>query len=91
MTELKGSGRTAGVLQSQTIVTDGNWHRIGLVWDALHRTLHVDDVVVAEDRQQNLDDSFNGLYIGAGKNVEPSTFFSGLIDDVHIYERVVSP
>jgi hypothetical protein len=33
----------------------------------------------------------NGLYIGAGKAMAPGTYFSGLIDDVRIYNRAVSP
>ncbi len=91
MTELKGSGRDAAELLSQTIVTDGNWHRIGLVWDDSNRTLYVDDVVVAEDEQANLEGSDNGLYIGTGKAMEQGSFFSGLIDDVRIYNRAVTP
>ncbi len=91
MTELKGSGRGAAALLSQTIITDGNWHRIGLVWDGSHRTLYVDDVAVAEDEQTNLEGSENGLYIGTGKAMEPGSFWSGLIDDVRIYNRAVSP
>jgi len=91
MTELKGAGRGAAELLSQTIITDGNWHRIGLVWDGSHRTLYVDDVAVAEDEQTNLEGSENGLYIGAGTSMEPGTFWSGLIDDVRIYNRAVTP
>ncbi len=91
MTELKGPGRGAGILPSQTNITDGNWHRIGLVWDGLHRTLYVDDVAVAEDTQANLESSNNGLYIGTGKAMEPGSFWSGLIDDVRIYNRAVRP
>ena len=44
MTELKGSGRSGGPLQSQTVITDGDWHRLGFVWDGSIRTLYVDDV-----------------------------------------------
>jgi N-acetylneuraminic acid mutarotase len=91
MTELKGTGRGATELLSQTIITDGNWHRIGLVWDGSYRTLYVDDVAVAEDTQVNLEGSYNGLYIGAGTAMEPGSFFSGLIDDVRIYNRAVRP
>ncbi len=91
MTELKGPGRGAAELPSQTIITDGNWHRIGLVWDGSHRTLYVDDVAVAEDTQTNLEGSNNGLYIGTGKAMEAGSFWSGLIDDVRIYNRAVSP
>jgi hypothetical protein len=91
MTELKGTGRDANELLSQTIITDGNWHRIGLVWDGSHRTLYVDDFAVAEDTQTNLGGSENGLYIGAGSAMEPGSFWSGLIDDVRIYNRAVIP
>jgi len=91
MTELKATGRSAAALLSQTVITDGNWHRIGLVWDGSHRTLYVDDVAVAEDAQTNLQGSDNGLYIGTGMAMEPGSFWSGLIDDVRIYNRAVTP
>jgi hypothetical protein len=91
MTELKGTGRGGKPLQSQTNTTDGNWHRIGFVWDGSQRTLYVDDAAVAEDTQDGLNGSDSGLYIGCGKNMESGTFWSGLIDDVRIYNRAVRP
>ncbi|MFB0556216.1 MAG: LamG-like jellyroll fold domain-containing protein [Phycisphaerae bacterium] len=91
MTELKGPGRGAAILPSQTIIIDGDWHRIGLVWDGSHRTLYVDDIAVAEDTQDNLEGSENGLYIGTGKAMKSGTYWSGLIDDVRIYNRAVIP
>lgn len=91
MTELAGPGRNNSPLRSQTVITDGTWHRIGFVWDSSHRTLCVDGVVVAEDTQPTIEGSQMGLYIGVDKNYTPGTFFSGLIDDVCIYNRVVSP
>ncbi len=91
MTELKSAGRGTTAMLSQTIITDGNWHRIGLVWDGSHGTLYVDEVAVAEDTQNNLEASENGLYIGAGTAMEPGSFWSGLIDDVRIYNRAVNP
>jgi hypothetical protein len=91
MTELKGTGRSGKSLQSQTNITDGQWHRIGFVWDASRRKLYIDDIVVAEDTQGGLEGSDSGLYIGCGKVMEPGTYWSGLIDDVRIYNRVVRP
>lgn len=44
-----------------------------------------------EDARDNLDISSNGLYFGTGKAMEPGTFWSGLIDDVRIYNRAVRP
>ena len=91
LTELISAGRAATLLQSQAVTTDGNWHRIGSVWDGLCRTLYVDGVAVAEDAQDGLKNAGNGLYIGTGKAMAPGTYFSGLIDDVRIYNRAVSP
>jgi hypothetical protein len=91
MTELRSAGPDGCSLISGTAITDGNWHRIGLVWDGSYRTLYVDDVAVAEDTQANLEGSDNGLYFGCGKGMEAGTFWSGLIDDVRIYSRSVKP
>ncbi len=91
MTDLPGLGRSGGPLLSQTVITEGNWHRIGLVWDGLNRTLYVDGIVVAQDTQDGFANSSNGLNIGCGTSFEPSSFFSGLIDDVRIYNRAITP
>jgi len=91
VTELKSASQDGSILSSETVITDGDWHRIGVVWDGLYRRLYVDGVVVAEDTQLGLEGSQMGLYIGTGKAMESGTYFSGLIDDVRIYNRLVSP
>jgi hypothetical protein len=91
VTELKGLGRSSGPLSSEVIIADGQWHRIGLVWDGLQRMLYVDSLVVAADTQDGLEASDRGLYIGAAKDYPSGTFFSGLIDDIRIYSRAVKP
>jgi carboxypeptidase T len=91
MTELKGVGRFTSPLFSVAVITDGQWHRISLIWDGSNRTLCVDGAAVAEDTRSGLGSSTNGLYIGVGKDYAAETFFSGLIDDIRIYNRVVSP
>ena len=91
MTDLKGSGRSAMPLVSAMVITDGNWHRVGLVWDGTNRILYVDDIIAATDTQTELGGSNGGLNIGCGKNLEPGSFWSGLVDDVFIYNRAVKP
>jgi len=90
-TELKQSGRQGKPLTSSAIITDGAWHRVGLVWDGSNRILYVDDMEVARDTQPALDACAGGLYIGVGKDYAPATFFSGLIDDVRLYDRAIVP
>jgi hypothetical protein len=93
MTELRyvSRGGSGAPLVSQTPLFDDVWHRVGLSWDGTNRILYVDDVEVARDTQLGLVSLGSGLYIGARKNREPGTFWSGLIDDVYIYNRAVRP
>lgn len=94
MAALVSAGRTVGdPLCSEAVVTDGLWHRIGLVWDRSYRSLYVDGEFVSTDvaPQNNFPSSQGGLYIGAASDRHSGTFWSGLIDDVRIYNRVVAP
>jgi len=87
------SGTYFGDLVSETVVTDGQWHHVGLVYDmdTLHRLLYVDGVMVAEDTTFVAGlVSYGGLYIGASKDIDAGSFFSGLIDDVRIYNQALS-
>ncbi|MHC4330602.1 MAG: LamG domain-containing protein, partial [Planctomycetota bacterium] len=79
-------------LRSGFVITDGQWHHIGFVWDGSRRHLYVDGAKVAEDTGPlaALQSSAGGLYIGAGKNLDAPSFFSGLIDDVRIYNLPLS-
>ncbi len=92
MTTLRRGSYTP-TLVSGSVITDGDWHHIGFVWDGSHRHLYVDGTDVAEDATDILYlwASNGDMYIGAGKNLEAGTFFSGLIDDVRIYNRAVTP
>jgi hypothetical protein len=82
-----------GALESESVITDSQWHHVGLVYDsASHRHLYVDGV------EANVDSGYvagmpsdGGLYIGAAKDLDANSFFSGLIDDVRIYNRAVIP
>jgi len=91
MTELKDASGLAAPLVCETVITDGQWHRAGLIWDGTTRMLSVDDIVMVTDKQPSLLSSDRGLYIGVSNNYAPGTFFSGLIDDVRIYSRAVTP
>jgi hypothetical protein len=91
MSELQSGGRNSRALCADVAIADGDWHRVGLVWDGSNRILYVDNVEVARDTQTSLGGSTGGLHIGAGKGLEPGAFWKGLIDDVRIYDRAVKP
>jgi hypothetical protein len=83
-----------GPLESESVVADEQWHHIGLVYDysAMRRHLYVDGAEVAVDAgfvggiQSNA-----GHYFGAGQTLDAASFYSGLIDDVRIYNEALSP
>ena len=80
-------------LVSESVITDDQWHHVGLVFDfiTLHRSLYVDGIEVAEDSDYvGGVGSDGGLTIGADKTLDAASFFSGLIDDVRIYNNVLS-
>ena len=82
-----------GALESESVITDGQWHHVGLVYDsASHRHLYVDGVEV------NVDSGYvagmpsdGGLYIGAANDLDAGSFWSGLIDDVRICDVALTP
>jgi len=91
VTELREASHTAQPLVSEVTITDGNWHRVAFTWDGSHRRLYVDEVLVAEDTDVPLADCNGGMNIACGKLMTPATFFTGLIDDVRIYNRAMKP
>jgi hypothetical protein len=60
-----------------------------LVFDGADRILYVDGKEVARDPQPDITVSDGKFIIGAGSKT--GTGWSGLIDDVRIYSRVVRP
>jgi serine/threonine protein kinase/Tol biopolymer transport system component len=90
-TDLKAPGREGKSLTSDAYVLDDQWHRVAVVWDGANRALHMDGVEVAKDAQPSLAASSGNLQIGGGKNLTANTLWSGLIDEVRIYNRAVRP
>jgi hypothetical protein len=82
-----------GPLESESVITDDQWHHIGLVYDfyGFCRRLYVDGAEVAKDTDVVAGLLPDGdLYFGAGKDLDTASFFSGLVDDVCIYNQALS-
>ena len=78
---------------SDAVITDGQWHHVGLMFDfkGLLRYLYVDGVKVAADSDPAGGVSLDGdLFIGVGEGINLSTCWAGLIDDVRIYNNVLT-
>jgi hypothetical protein len=79
-------------LVSESVITDGVWYHVGLVWDGSCRYLYVDGAEVARDAAalSYTVPCDGSLYLGVGKTLDTDTFFSGLIDDVRIYNKALT-
>jgi len=53
----------------------------------------VDDVLIAKDSAETLGpkSSYGGFSVGARMTLTPGTFWSDLVDEIRIYNRVVNP
>ena len=91
MTELSNVGQNGGSLGPEAVITDGNWHRIAFTWDGANARLYVDTLLVVEDVQDGLINSSARLLLGTSIGRDPGSYWSGLIDDVRIYNRAVNP
>jgi hypothetical protein len=94
MTGLRPPGGRSPTLPmvSDFVITDGQWHHVGIVVTPYGvRSLYADGMRVTFDTQGvSLPSSNGGMYIGADKNPDTTSFFSGLIDDVRIYDVALS-
>lgn len=93
MTAATDGGRATQDLDSDTVITDGHWHRVRLVWDGALRSLYVDGHQVARDTQPlgSMRGSTVPLLLGTGGQKTPGTFWQGLIDDVRIHDVAIFP
>ncbi|MBN1507258.1 MAG: PD40 domain-containing protein [Sedimentisphaerales bacterium] len=90
-TDLKASGKDGKTLVSSASLIDDQWHRVVFTWDGTNRVLGVDGVEVARDTQPSLAASSGKLNVGAGRTLAATSRWSGLIDDVRVYNRAVQP
>ncbi len=91
-TELTDARGQVRALYADTVLTDGRWHHVGVVWDGQFRRLYLDGEEVAADPTAlaNLRSSLGGLVIGAAKTLDRSTLWSGSMDDIRIYDHALS-
>ena len=71
---------------------DGQWHHFVITKDTAYIRAYIDgeaQTPIAENRQ--IIPSDYGLGIGVGSNVWKQFYFNGLIDEVRIYNRALSP
>jgi len=83
-------GTTGNYTYGVTPVDDGQWHHVGWVYDGTMNYLYVDgEVDATEASTGQITVSSYPLYIGDNSQAT-GRFWTGLIDDVQIYNRALS-
>ncbi len=93
-TRLTDGGASTPNLTADCVVTDGDWHLVGVVWDGSLRHLYADGIEVAVDTVPlgKLLSSDGRLYLGSGKTPSvQSGLWLGSIDDLRIWNKALSP
>jgi len=85
-------GGTAGnYTYGVTPVDDGQWHHVGWVYDGTMNYLYVDgEVDATEENSGQITVSSYPLFIGTNSQYTLEREWTGLIDDVQIYNRALS-
>jgi hypothetical protein len=72
----------------------GTWQHIVVVWDSVGNTTQFYLNGVAQDGTANgnigIGNQANAVYIGSRSDLNATTFFDGIIDEVRIYNRALS-
>jgi hypothetical protein len=77
-------------LYSTTMLSNGNWYFIAASYNGAALSIYVNGVLEASINSKiQMNNSGSVLQIGASDN--KNDFFNGLIDDVRIYSRALSP
>src|SRR5262249_52871294 len=102
MDRLESSGpNTADPNGGGAVVTAGEWHHVAGTYDGKQIQLYIDGQPWGKPAPASgavasmLPDSFVSIGSHSGRTVSPSTmgnrFYKGLIDEVSIYNRALSP
>ncbi|MEN8127821.1 MAG: LamG domain-containing protein, partial [Planctomycetota bacterium] len=78
---------STAIMTLQTLV----WHHIALTWDGSNYQVYVDGVLKASGAYSGLSELQSVTHIGNNGSDSPTEAFNGLIDEVSIYETVLTP
>lgn len=83
---------TSYTADSSVAVNDGKWHHLVATYDGTTMRIYVDGVQTGSstDFSGNLPSVAGDLHIGADYESTPGNFFNGSLDDVRVYDRVLS-
>ena len=95
-TRLRDATANVATTAATSLVSDGKWHHLFTVVDrtAQTQTLYVDGISVASSSIATVTgsvDNANQIRIGTNSGGTGSSFFNGMIDDVRVYDRALSP
>ena len=88
--KLSHSAGTPHTLEGSTAITINAWHHVAGTWDGTTKYVYVDGVQVGSVAATD-DFDTHAVYLGSDENNgAPALFFSGVLDDLRIYNRALT-
>ncbi len=88
---LRTGGSTTTLIASGSPVVAGTWRHAALVYDGSTLKLYLDTTEVASVAKTGALDEGSGVPMSIGSQPDGSNGFNGLLDDIRIYNRALSP
>jgi hypothetical protein len=93
-----GNGTTDKQLSSGKSLTVGTWAQVVLTYDGTTQSIYINGAFASSATTVSgpiiyspLPGTANGFDIGNTTNLSAARYFPGLIDDVRVYNRALSP
>jgi len=87
----QNTGADALQAASPTPVTMGDWHYIAGTWDGMTKNLWIDGAMIATDVPNGIDFDSDSVHIGGDVDNDTAvTLLDGMVDEVRVYNRVLS-
>ncbi len=71
---------------------DGNWHHLAVTYNGAEKIIYLDNEVIYKIAATGSIESGQGykLVIGAGRDITPSLFYEGAMDEVRVYNYALT-
>ncbi len=90
----KTTGTTSSwiYVDNVNVIWDGNWHHLAVTYNGAEKIIYLDNEVIYKIAATGSIESGQGykLMIGAGRDVTPSLFFEGSMDEVRVYNYALT-
>jgi hypothetical protein len=90
---LKTNGSTSTFFEDESFgpVLTEQWYHVGFTYDGAALKIYRNGILTCDDYKSGTINTSTGIYTCLGANSDNTRFLDGVLDDVRIYDRCLSP